>query len=299
MGSREYNRLMTDAKREGVLFLVGTPIGNLEDITLRAIRVLKESDLVAAEDTRRARKLLSHLGIRVPLMSCHGHNERVRAEEVAELVAAGKKVALLSDAGMPGVSDPGHLVVEECVSRGLRVEVVPGPSSLTAALAVSGFPLSRFRFEGFLPRSAAARRSRLMELLRGGEPFVCFEAPHRILEALEDLSELAPHRKVVVARELTKAHEEVLRGRADEVIASLAGREMKGEFVVVVSGGEPEEPPALGEALKEVESLTGSGLSIREAVKAVSQARSLPQRDIYQAWLRLREGNEPGRKGRS
>jgi len=269
--------------------LVGTPIGNLEDITLRAIRVLGECDLVAAEDTRRARKLLAHLGIRVPLVSCHGHNERARAEEVAELVASGKRVALLSDAGMPGLSDPGHLVVEECARRGLQVEVVPGPSSLTAALAVSGLPLSRFLFEGFLPRSPGARRSRLMELLGGGVAFVFFEAPHRVRETLVDLRELAPNRKIVVARELTKAHEQVLRGKPEEVLASLGEGATKGEFVVVVSGGEPEEPPSLEEALTEVEGLVASGIPPREAVKAVSQARTLPQREIYRAWLRRRE----------
>ncbi len=269
--------------------MVGTPIGNLEDITLRAIRVLRDADLVAAEDTRRARKLLSHLGIRARIVSCHGHNERKRAEEVADLVAAGSKVALLTDAGMPGISDPGHLVVEECVKRGLRIEVVPGPSSITAALAISGLPVSRFHFEGFLPRSTNARRSRLLDLLRKGDPFVLFEAPHRVVETLEDIKALDPDRKIVVAKELTKVHEQVMRGKAEEVLASFKDREVKGEYVIVVSGGEAGETPSLGEALQEVKNLVSSGVAVREAVKAVSQARGIPQRELYRAWLDERD----------
>ncbi len=274
---------------KGRLFLVGTPIGNLEDITLRALRVLREADLIAAEDTRRTRKLLTQYDVHTPMVSYHGHNERERAEAIAREVEAGKKVALVSDAGMPGVSDPGFRAVEECFRRGLEVEVVPGPSSLTAALAVSGLPLPRFRYEGFLPPARTSRRTRLANLLAEGEAFVFFEAPHRILETLRDISELAPRRPVVLARELTKLHEEVMRGTAGELLDILGGRKPRGEFVLVVApGGEREEPP-LAHVAEEVEILVRSGEPTREAVRAVAQGHGVSQKEVYRAWLERRE----------
>lgn len=274
---------------KGKLFLVGTPIGNLEDVTLRALRVLREADLVAAEDTRRARKLLSHYEIHTPLTSYHGHNEREKAEALAREVAAGKKVALVSDAGMPGVSDPGFRAVEECVKRGLDVEVVPGPSSLTAALAVCGLPLPRFRYEGFLPAPRTRRRSRLMDLLGGGEALVLYEAPHRILETLRDIAELAPQRQLVLARELTKLHEEVLRGTAGDILHAVGEETPRGECVLVVApGGEKEEPP-LERLVEEVADLVRSGESTRDAVRAVAQGHGVSQRQVYAAWLEHRE----------
>lgn len=269
----------------GRLFLVGTPIGNLEDVTLRALRVLKEADLIAAEDTRRARKLLSRHGIHTPVTSYHGHNEREKAEAVARDVEAGKRVALVSDAGMPGVSDPGFRAVEECARRGLKVEVVPGPSSLTAALALSGMSLPRFRYEGFLPRKRGERRARLVRLLEEGEAFVFYEAPHRILDTLADLAELAPERGMVLAREMTKVHEEALRGRAREIAAAFAETRPRGECVVVVAPGGEAEPPPLAGMLEEVTALRGEGLSTRDAVKAVAQKWRVPQREVYNAWL--------------
>ncbi len=270
---------------EGKLYLVGTPIGNLEDITLRALRVLREADLVAAEDTRRARKLLSRYDIHTTVTSYHGHNERERAETIAGEVEAGKKVAVVSDAGMPGVADPGFRVVEECTRRGLQVEVVPGPSSLTAALALSGLPLDAFRYDGFIPRKKGERRTRLVGLLREGEPVVFYEAPHRLKDTLEDLAELAPERTVVVAHELTKVHEEVLRGTAAQVLASLGEGKPRGEFVVIVAHGEAEETPPLPELASEVAELVVDGLAPREAVKAVAQKHAVAQREVYAAWL--------------
>ncbi|RJP33623.1 MAG: 16S rRNA (cytidine(1402)-2'-O)-methyltransferase [Actinobacteria bacterium] len=270
---------------EGKLFLVGTPIGNMEDITLRALRVLREADLVAAEDTRRARKLLSRYDIHTTVTSYHGHNEREKAESIAGEVGAGKKVALVSDAGMPGVADPGFRVVVECARRGLQVEVVPGPSSLTASLALSGLPLAGFRYDGFIPRKRGERRTRLVGLLRQGEAVVFYEAPHRLLETLQDLAELAPERTIVVTRELTKLHEEVLRGTASEVLASLGGEKPRGEFVVIVApGGEDEAPPLPG-LVDEVAALVADGLAPREAVKAVAQKYAVAQREVYSAWL--------------
>ena len=285
---------------EGRLFLVGTPIGNLEDITLRALRVLREADLVAAEDTRRARKLLSHYGIHTPLTSYHGHNEKEKAEYIAAQVALGKKVALVSDAGMPGVSDPGFKVVEGCVRRNLAVEVVPGPSSLTASLALSGLPLASFRYEGFLPRKRVERRTRLAKLLREGDALVFYEAPHRFLETLRDLAELAPRRQIMVTRELTKVHEEVLRGRVEEVLASFLGREPRGELVVVVAPGGESEAPPLPELAGEVAALRAEGLPTREAVRAVAQGYGVSQRLVYGAWLEMKGGGQgPGRNRRS
>lgn len=277
----------------GRLYLVGTPIGNLEDITLRALRVLREADLIAAEDTRRARKLLAHYDIHTPLTSYHVHNEREKALAVAREVEAGKRVALVSDAGMPGVADPGFRAVEECVRRGLEVEVVPGPSSLTAALALSGLPLARFHCEGFLPPSRTKRRSRLMRLLGEGEALVLYEAPHRILETLHDLSELAPKRTVVLAREMTKLHEEILRGTASELLEAMGERKPRGEFVLVVApGGEREEPP-LAHLAEEVESLVRSGEPTREAVRAVAKKHGVSQRDVYRSWLEHKQA-DPG-----
>lgn len=277
---------------KGRLFLVGTPIGNLEDVTLRALRVLREADVIAAEDTRRVRKLLSRYDIHTPTVSYHGHNEREKAAAVAEEVARGKKVALVSDAGMPGVSDPGFMAVGECVRRGLEVEVVPGASSLTAALALCGLPLARFRCEGFLPRRRTQRRSRLLPLLREGEAFVFYEAPHRILETLRDLAELAPERMLVVARELTKAHEEVLRGTAREVLRAFAGREPMGEFTIVVAPAERGTEEPLSALAAEVTRLRDEGLPTREAVRAVAQKHGVSQREVYRAWLDERAERE-------
>jgi|DewCreStandDraft_5_1066085.scaffolds.fasta_scaffold09571_3 16S rRNA (cytidine1402-2'-O)-methyltransferase len=270
---------------EGKLFLVGTPIGNLEDITLRALRVLREADVIAAEDTRRSRKLLSHYDIHTPLTSYHGHNEKEKAAALAREVARGKKVALVSDAGMPGVSDPGFRVVAECARQGLKVEVVPGPSSLTASLALCGLPLGRFRYEGFLPRKRGERRSRLARLLEEGEAFVFYEAPHRLLDTLADLAELAPEREMVLVREMTKVHEEAVRGKGREILAASAAAGPRGECVVVVAPAGEAEPPPLAAMLEEVAALREEGTSVRDAVKAVAQKWRVSQREVYNAWL--------------
>lgn len=279
---------------EGRLFLVGTPIGNLEDITLRALRVLREVDLVAAEDTRRTRKLLSHYGIHSPLMSYRAANESVKAGELADEVAAGKKVALVSDAGMPGVSDPGFRVVEECSRRGLAIEVVPGPSSVSATLALSGLPLAHFHYEGFLPAKRSVRRTRLLRLLKENEPFLFFDPPHRLLGTLGDLEEMAGQRRLVVARELTKLHEEVLRGTPAEISRALADREPRGEFVVIVASGSETEQPALDGLADQVADLVDGVMRAREAVRAVAQTAGVSQREVYSAWL---DKKETGRRG--
>ncbi len=227
---------MTDARPPGTLFLVATPIGNLEDITRRALRVLGEVSLVAAEDTRHTRRLLVHFGIMVPVTSVFEHNERARIPGLLKRLHEGDAVALVTDAGSPGVSDPGYTLVRAAVAEGLRVESVPGPCAVIAALQVSGLPTDAFTFMGFLPVKGAARRRRLEEWSERRETLVAFESPHRIEACLEDLEMVWGERPVALARELTKVHEQVLRGTAREVRAALRPDQRRGEMVLVLGG---------------------------------------------------------------
>jgi 16S rRNA (cytidine1402-2'-O)-methyltransferase len=218
------------------LFLVATPIGNLEDVTTRALRVLREADLVAAEDTRHTRRLLEHFGIPAQVVSLHEHNERARAASLVERVQSGQDVALVTDAGSPGIADPGYPVVRAAVAAGVRVESVPGPSAVITALQVSGLPTDAFLFAGFLPPKGAARRRRLEELSAHRETVVVFESPHRIEACLSDLEAVWGERPIALARELTKLHEQVLRGTAGEVRAALRAEWKRGEMVLVLGG---------------------------------------------------------------
>ena len=222
--------------RPGTLVLVATPIGNLEDVSARALRVLREADLVAAEDTRHTRKLLSHYGIPAQIVSLHEHNERARAASLIERVLDGQVVALVTDAGSPGIADPGYPVVRAAVAAGVRVESIPGPSAVITALQVSGLPTDAFLFAGFLPPKGAARRRRLEELSAQRETVVVFESPHRIDKCLEDLEAVWGERPIALARELTKLHEQVLRGSAREVRAALRAEWKRGEMVLVLGG---------------------------------------------------------------
>ncbi len=222
----------------GTLYLVATPIGNLEDITLRALRVLRECDLVAAEDTRRTGQLLKHFGLCKPLLSYFQFNEAKRSEEILERLRRGEKVALVTDAGSPGISDPGERVVKAAIGAGLRVEAVPGPTALIAALTASGLPTEEFHFIGFLPHKSGQRRKKL-EALKGFEgTLVIYESPFRIEKLLGELVEVYPECLVVLARELTKKFEEFLRGRPGELLEHLQKRAVKGEFVVLVAPAE-------------------------------------------------------------
>jgi 16S rRNA (cytidine1402-2'-O)-methyltransferase len=222
----------------GTLYLVATPIGNLEDITLRALRTLKECDVVAAEDTRRTGLLLKHFGISKPLLSYFQFNEARRTEEIVERLGRGEKVALATDAGSPGISDPGERVVKAAIARGFRVEPVPGPSALVAALTASGLPTDEFHFVGFLPHKSGQRRSRIERLRAVEGTLVFYESPYRIEKLLNELKEVFPLREVVLARELTKKFEEFLRGKPSELLGLIKARSLKGEFVVMVGGGE-------------------------------------------------------------
>ncbi|MGA2865463.1 MAG: 16S rRNA (cytidine(1402)-2'-O)-methyltransferase [Verrucomicrobiota bacterium] len=220
----------------GTLYLVATPIGNLEDITLRALRTLRECDAVAAEDTRRTGQLLKHFGISKPLVSCFQFNEARRSEEIIERLRRGEKIALVTDAGSPGISDPGERVVRAAIAAGLRVEPVPGPSALVAALTASGLPTQEFHFVGFLPHKSGQRRARLEELKTVPGTLVLYESPYRVAKLLAELQEVFPERQVVLARELTKKFEEYLRGRPAELLGAVARRSLKGEFVALVGG---------------------------------------------------------------
>ncbi len=225
----------------GSLLVVGTPIGNLGDLTPRAREALASADLVAAEDTRTARALLAHLGLRKPLLSFFPGNQRTRTARILKELKRGRRVALVTEAGMPGISDPGEALVGACVAEGLRVEVFPGPSAFLLALVASGLPTSRFCFEGFLPRKPGERRSRLEALAREERTMVFYESPRRLRALLQDILTVMGERRVAVARELTKLHEEVIRGKVSEVLARLP-EEVRGEVTVVVEGW--RQPPA-------------------------------------------------------
>lgn len=222
----------------GTLYLVATPIGNLEDITLRALRVLRECDVVAAEDTRRTGQLLKHFEISKPMVSYFAFNEAKRSEEILERLQRGEKVALVTDAGTPGISDPGERVVRAAVAAGLRVESVPGPCALVAALTASGLPTDEFHFIGFLPHKSGQRRKQLEALKQFAGTLALYESPYRIEKLLGELNEVFPGRTIVLARELTKKFEEFLRGTPTELLALVAKRSLKGEFVVLVRGEE-------------------------------------------------------------
>jgi 16S rRNA (cytidine1402-2'-O)-methyltransferase len=283
----------------GTLFIVATPIGNLEDITLRALRVLREVDVIAAEDTRRTAGLLAHYGVRTATLSFHAHNERARLPALLERLRAGRSVALVSDAGTPLVSDPGAALVAAARHEGIRVEAVPGASAVLTAVVAAGLGSEAFTFLGFAPARGAARRSWFEALATERRPVVFFEAPHRIREALAALRAHVPGRTLAVARELTKLHEEILAGTADEVAARLG--EPRGEFTVVVGGpAEAVEAPAeVGDEQiwRDFRSLTttpGAGTR-RQAVSALARRYGRPAREVYAALERMKraESDEP------
>ncbi len=267
------------------LYIVATPIGNLEDITLRAIRVLRESDLIAAEDTRSAGVLLSRHGVKRPLLSCHEHNEEARAEEVLRALAEGKSVAYISEAGTPGVSDPGARLAARAAEAGYAVVPVPGPCAAVAALSASGLAADAFVFCGFLPPKAAARAKAIAALANEPRTLVFYEAPHRVQEALADLASGLGARRAAVFRELTKLHEEAVRGNLAQVAAALASKEPRGEYVIVVEGASapvrPEVPEA--ELRSRVERLVADGLTRRDAVDRVAKEAGLARRTVYAA----------------
>ncbi|MGH2757834.1 MAG: 16S rRNA (cytidine(1402)-2'-O)-methyltransferase [Actinomycetota bacterium] len=272
----------------GRLLLCGTPIGNLEDISMRALRVLGEADVIACEDTRRTRKLLSHYGISARSLTVYNEaNERRKATELVGMMGRGKVVVLVSDAGMPGLSDPGYRLVKAAVEEGIPVEVVPGPSAVVSALAVSGLPPGRFVFEGFLSKKPGDRRRRIEELVAERRTIVIFESPHRIEETLADLATGLGDRPAVLARELTKMHEEVRRGTLSELLASVISDPPRGEIVIVVEGAihgfaEVVEPEELARRAKE---LMDSGIARSEALGRVARDLGVRKREVFDALL--------------
>lgn len=265
----------------GALYIVATPIGNLEDITYRAVRILRTADVIACEDTRQTRKLLDHYGIAKPLVSYHEHNERERAEELMRELEAGRTVALVSDAGTPLIADPGYRIVQQARAAGMAVSPIPGPSAIIAALSASGLPTDSFEFHGFFPPKRTQRRRLLEDLKSSSSTLIFYEAPHRVLETLDDVAELLDNRPVVVARELTKIHEEFIGGSAPEIRTALQARTgIKGEFTVMI--GKATSPPVDERPIAEaVEALMAQGMPRMDAYKRVARERGLSKRDVY------------------
>lgn len=273
----------------GTLYLVATPLGNLEDLSPRAVRILRNVSLIAAEDTRRTGNLLRHFGITTPVISYHAFNERARRERLLQALREGD-VALVSDAGMPGISDPGRDIVEAAAAAGFPVTVIPGPSAVTAAAAVSGLIEGQFIFLGFLPREASERRRLLVRAGTTGFPLILFEAPSRTAATVRELAELLGDRPAVVARELTKLHEEVRRGTLSKLAGELANQDLRGEVAIVVAGrpeaAETEEPP---EDL--VRQLLASGMKPSQAAREVAALLGISRSEAYQLVRRIQEQN--------
>ncbi|MCC6729676.1 MAG: 16S rRNA (cytidine(1402)-2'-O)-methyltransferase [Chthonomonadales bacterium] len=281
----------------GTLYVVATPIGNLEDITLRALRVLKEADAICAEDTRVTRKLLARFDIHTPLASYHEHSSEHREESLIARLESGDSLALVTDAGTPGISDPGGRIVARAIERGIAVVPVPGPSAAVAAVAVSGLLTGRYAFDGFAPRGRSDRREFFAGLAREPRTFVLYESPARVLSTLKDLLEALGERRIAVAREITKLHEEVFRGTLTEAIAHFGRERPRGEFTLVVAGrpeaaapaaitGKGVAEPCLQDLLRDA---LASGATARDAAREAALRCGIPRRAAYQAVLAMRD----------
>jgi len=282
---------------QGTLYVVATPLGNLEDVTLRALRVLKEVDLIAAEDTRHSRKLLLHFGIGTPLTSYYDQIERRKAPQLIEELKHGKSVALISDAGTPGIADPGFHLVQAAIAAGVRVEAVPGPSAVAAAVSVAGLPTDRFAFDGFVPVKAGARRRYFESVAHEPRTLVVYEAARRLVACLQDVHAVLGNRQVVVVRELTKLFEELIRGSAADVLAQLQQRgavtELQGEVTLLIAAGESAAASVDSAALSAaIQRLRAEGLSLKEIARLLARQHGLSRRDVYQAGLALGHSDE-------
>ena len=270
----------------GTLFIVATPIGNLEDITQRALRVLREADLIACEDTRHTRKLLSRFDISTATISYHEHNEDARAEELCALLSAGKSIALVSDAGTPLINDPGFRIVNAAIEHGISVVPIPGPAALTTALSASGLATDQFLFAGFLPARAGARRAKLSELRAVRATLVFYEAPHRIKAALKDALEILGDRDAVVARELTKLHEEFARGTLSKLLERFVTMDARGELVLIISGQDADHSASTSQTPEtqlheRIDRLEREGIDSRAALKQAAKELGLKRDDAY------------------
>ncbi|HLJ87578.1 MAG TPA: 16S rRNA (cytidine(1402)-2'-O)-methyltransferase [Candidatus Angelobacter sp.] len=273
----------SETHQKGSLYVVATPIGNLEDITYRAVRVLQEADLIACEDTRQTRKLLDHYGIQKPTVSYHEHNESGRAAELIERLENGTTIALVSDAGTPGISDPGYRVVRLAIEHGIPVIPIPGPSAVVTALAASGLGTDSFEFLGFLPAKAGQRRTALEAVRDIQHTVIFYEAPHRIAESLQELlTILGPSRRVVVARELTKVHEEFLRGTVEEILRDIQGRELRGEITLLIGKSEGSAGvPATNLKSRFEEIMRQGNLDEKAALKILAKESGLSKSELY------------------
>lgn len=266
---------------KGTLFIVSTPIGNLEDITVRALRVLREVDRVAAEDTRHSLKLLTHYGITKPLISYWSGKEKARADEIIRTLLSGQSVALISDAGTPGISDPGAVVIRKAIDAAIPLVPVPGPSACIAALSVSGLPTENFTFIGFMPPKKTRRQKILRELVLETRSLIFYEAPHRLLETLKDISEIFTGRAAALIKELTKLNEEIFRGTVPEIMSRLEKTPVLGEYVIIVEGNTTTRKTADDDAVREVLSLMKRGLKRKEAAARVAETYGLSKKELY------------------
>lgn len=266
---------------KGSLYIVSTPIGNLEDITLRALRVLKEVDVIAAEDTRHSLKLLNHYAISKRMISYWGEKEKVKTEETLRILDSGRSVALITDAGTPGISDPGNVLIRKAIEAGITVVPVPGPAAVIAALSISGFSTDAFLFMGFLPAKASRRLKELQELKLEPRTLVFYEAPHRLIETMTDIAETFHDRRAVVIKEITKFYEEAFRGTAPEILERLEEVKIEGEYVIVLEGRPLEKRSAEEDVLTEVKTLMKRGLGRKEAVKRIAEEYGISKKELY------------------
>jgi len=278
------------ALNSGCLYLVGTPIGNLEDMTMRAIKTLQTVDVIAAEDTRHTGKLLQHFQISTPQLSYHDHNSQTRIPELLERLQQGQAIALVTDAGMPGISDPGWELVKACVESAINIIPIPGVSAGITALVASGLITQRFVFEGFLPTDSQPRRSQLEQIAVETRTIILYEAPHRLLRTLEDLATyLTPTRGIVAARELTKLHEEFWRGNIDQAIAHFTTQAPRGEFTLIIAGDLMATPQTWTEAqlMSELKAIMQAGVSRSQASRQLAELTKIPRRQLYQLALAI------------
>ena len=276
---------------KGTLYVVATPIGNLEDITLRALNILRSVDLIAAEGVGHSKGLCRHYGIKTRIISYNQHNSKTKGPELIKTLKSGSDVALVTNAGTPGVSDPGVLLIGGALEENIAVSPIPGPSAVTAAISVSGLPGDRFRFIGFLSNKPGRRRKELESLVSESQTMVFFEAPHRIRAMLTDLNDLFERRQIVLVREQTKLHEEVIRGSADLLLEQLKGNKLKGEFTLVVSGkGGERDAPLLDEEIKKrIESHLNAGkMSLKDIARHISDEEGLTYRTVYRECLKIK-----------
>lgn len=271
---------------KGVLYIVATPIGNLEDITLRAIRVLKEVDLIAAEDTRHTLKLLNHLEISKPLISNHRHNEEAKTDVLIEKLLEGQDIALVSDAGTPGICDPGEVVIKKCIEEGIDVIPIPGSCAMINALIASGLDTKEFTFLGFLPLNKKLRKEKLEEIKKSNKTIILYEAPHKLMSTLNDLKEILEDRQVALARELTKIHEEFIRGTIQEITDR--AESLKGEMVLIIEGNEKIDRKDNFETLtleEHYKLYENQGLEKKEIIKKIAKDRGLSKNEVYQKFI--------------